>query len=145
MTETLIERIQRHEGFCETAKVDVSPMMVIGFGHDITSKQAANDYANGITYDEAMNLLEADIAKCTDQACNYIVGFEELDPIRQDVLLEMIFQLGINGVLAFRNMLTAIVNGDWSKAGYEMVNSKWHSETTARCDELAHIMLTGTY
>ena len=40
------------------AKVDVPPMMVIGFGHDITPEQAANEYLYGITYGDAVNLLE---------------------------------------------------------------------------------------
>ena len=144
MTETLQERIIRHEGCRFMPYVDTLWNWTIGVGHKLTEEQATNEYANGINHDEAVNLLNADIARCIDQADTQISCFEALNEIRQDVIAEMVFQLGITGVLAFHIMLDAATKQDWAKAAYEMVNSKWHSQTPDRCAELANLMLTGT-
>jgi Phage lysozyme len=143
MTETLQDRIIRHEGFCQMPKIDVAPDYEIGFGHDITPAQASGQYVNGISYSEAVGLLEQDIAQCTEQADSHFPWFEQLDPVRQDVLVEQIFQLGISRTLGFHEELAALAVGDWSKAAYEMTNSEWHTQTPARCTELAGLMLNG--
>ncbi len=142
MTETLSERLLRHEGLKLFPYKDSLGFPTIGVGHLITA-QDGDQFDAGITYADAMKLLETDIAQCIQQADSYILCYHQLDTVRQDIIVEMIFQLGINAVLTFHNMLFAIASGDWAKAAYEMVNSKWHGQTTARSDELAHIMLTG--
>jgi lysozyme len=146
MTETLADRIERHEGFEPYPKADnrfKGTSLVIGFGHDITPQQAAGQYANGVGYGEALSILEADIANCATEAQNRLPFYENLSPVRQDVVLEMIFQLGIDGVLKFHDMIAALEAGDWAEAAKQMTNSQWHAQTPARCEELAALMAAG--
>lgn len=141
MTETLSQRIARHEGFCAFAKVDVPPMLCIGYGHDITQSAADTDYANGITRGTALSLLQDDIARAKRQLTTELPWTVNLSQIRQEVLIEMVFQLGINGLLKFKNMLACAKRGDDKGVYDNMLSSKWHDQTPARCAELANLWI----
>lgn len=139
--ETLEERIQRHEGFCAVPKLDVAPMYVIGFGHDIT-KIGCDNYPNGITYAQAEALLESDLAIVKQNCAQEFPWILGLDEIRQEVIWEMAFQLGVGGVAQFKDMIAAIRQQDWDAAAQAMLDSVWHKETPGRCEELAALMFT---
>lgn len=140
--ESLRDRIKRHEGLCQFPKPDAKGWWVIGFGHDLTEQQA-QDYVQGVTDDEAEDLLDADIARATAQLQQYFPWAIELDQVRQNVLIEMIFQMGFTGVQAFHRTLSAIRSGDYPLAASRMLMSLWHTQTPARCEELANLMRNG--
>jgi lysozyme len=143
MSDDLIARIIRHEGFCMFPKYDARGFYEIGIGHDITAAECDN-YKAGITYPAAMALLEQDIADVKQAAATAFPWASDLDPVRADIIFEMIFQLGIKGVMGFHKMIAAIQNQDWATASQAMLNSLWAEQTPARCEELAQMMLTGT-
>jgi lysozyme len=58
----------------------------------------------------------------------------------KDILIQMCFQLGGSGVRKFSKMLVALQYNDFKKAGEEMLDSKWHKDTPARCERLANEM-----
>lgn len=135
MTETLKDRLVRHEGFRARAYKDTLGKLTIGYGRCLTT--------NGISDDEAELMLNNDIedAKLAlSQSFPWSLG---LNDFRKDVLTEMIFQLGVKGVSGFPKMIAAIRIGDFGGAAKEMLNSAWHVQTPARCEELAEIMLNG--
>ena len=140
MSESLQDRIMRHEGFCAIPKLDVAPMYVIGFGHDITEMQRDN-YSNGISISDATALLDKDIAASTLEVSTEIPWSVHLDEIKQEVLIEMAFQIGIHGLLGFHNMLLCAKNGDDSGVVANMLNSEWHKQTPSRCEELANLWI----
>jgi lysozyme len=55
-------------------------------------------------------------------------------------LVNMCFQLGKNGVSKFKNMFRCMKEGDWEGAAFQMKDSRWHKQTTNRCEELASIV-----
>jgi GH24 family phage-related lysozyme (muramidase) len=57
-----------------------------------------------------------------------------------EVLVNMCFQLGKNGVSKFKNMFRCMKEGDWEGAAFQMKDSRWHKQTTNRCEELASIV-----
>jgi lysozyme len=57
-----------------------------------------------------------------------------------EVLVNMCFQLGKNGVSKFKNMFRCMKEGDWQGAAFQMKDSRWHKQTTNRCEELASIV-----
>lgn len=140
MTEDLRSRIMRHEGIVLNPKPDAKGAWVIGYGHDIPESEASN-YPNGCTMDEACNWLDADIQKATEQVKSALPWISDLSPIRQDVLIEMAFQLGIHGFLGFHHTLAALKAGDYDATVNGMLSSAWHIQTPERCEELAALML----
>lgn len=142
MTETLEQRLIRHEGVELMPYTDTRGFRTVGCGHRITPEDG-DRFDGGISYDAAMALLQDDITKARMAVARALPWTYDLDDVREDVLVEMAFQLGIAGLLEFKLMLADIRAGDWAKAAEEMRNSKWHAQTPSRCEELAKIMKTG--
>lgn len=140
--ETLESRIIRHEGFCSVPKYDAKGFFCLGFGHDITKAECEN-YPNGISWDDAEKLLEYDITIVKQNCAKAFDWLSGLSSIRQDVIFEMVYQMGIAGVSAFHGMISCIKNKDWSGSAEHMLASLWHSETPSRSEELANLMKNG--
>jgi lysozyme len=55
----------------------------------------------------------------------------------QDVLVEMAYQIGVNGLLKFKKTLALIKQGKYKEASIEMLDSKWAKQTPRRAKELS--------
>jgi lysozyme len=86
---------------------------------------------NKIQEMQGRELLRNALAKCNDA--------------RTDVLLSMAYQLGVEGVLQFKNMLSAIVAEQFNDAADAMMNSLWARQTPGRARRHAEMMRSGTY
>ncbi len=93
----------------------------------------------GISSDEASALFCADWARAK-RGAETLPGFSRVNAVRQGVLIEMVFQLGIGGVRAFRKTLDAIARNDFDGAADEMLKSKWAEQTPERAQRLADLM-----
>jgi lysozyme len=71
--------------------------------------------------------------------------FNELDEVRQDALLNMAFNLGVSGLLAFKKTLALIESGDFDAASSEMLDSRWAKQVGKRAERLAEQLKTGIY
>ena len=58
----------------------------------------------------------------------------------QNILIEMIFQMGKNGVSKFRNMMKALRGHNYSLASSEMLDSLWAKQTPNRAKKLSDLM-----
>lgn len=102
---------------------------------------------HGLTYlteEESKNIV---IGRVRD-SCRFIDNELEkrnisLDEFRKAVLLNMCFQLGHSGVLAFKDMWKALKDMDYEKASEAMLDSLWHNQTKERCERLAKWMKDG--
>lgn len=63
--------------------------------------------------------------------------------VRADVLMNMTYNLGIQGVLKFRKMQQAVLTDDYDTAAAEMLNSRWAAQVKGRAVELARRMRLG--
>lgn len=132
LQETLI----RHEGLklkpyrCPVGK------LTIGVGRNIEDV--------GITKDEAMTLLANDIMRCiaVGQAI-FGDAWLKLSETRQEVIVNMIFNLGESGFQNFKKTIEYIRMGKYDKAGDEMLASRWAKQVPKRAYELALAMKTG--
>jgi lysozyme len=133
--ETLRNRLVRHEGLRLRLYRDSLGKATIGVGRCLETR--------GISEEEAFYLLDNDIEHCKEGVDQALPWIYSLDESRRDVLYEMAFQLGLNGLLGFKNTLAAIKAGRYADAAQGMLNSQWHHQTPSRCEEMADIMLKG--
>ncbi len=89
--------------------------------------------------------LAADIAHVEAQLDQAVPWWRDLSPERQDVLVQMGFQLGVRGLLAFHRTLAAIRSGDYEGAASGLLASLWARQTPNRAHRLAELMRTGAY
>lgn len=90
-------------------------------------------------------MLENDTQYFIEQLNKKLPYFKCLDPIRQMVLIDMAFNLGINNLLQFKKTLQAIEQANYTEAAKEMLNSKWAIQVGKRALRLAKMMESGQY
>lgn len=69
--------------------------------------------------------------------------FKTLVEPRQAVLVNMAYQMGLDGLLGFHHALSAMAAGDWARAYDALLDSDWGRQTPARAHRMAVQMLTG--
>lgn len=69
--------------------------------------------------------------------------FKMLNDTRQDVIINMAYQMGVNGVFKFKKMIAAIEQSDYERATDEMLDSKWARQTPERALRNAKKMRLG--
>lgn len=84
------------------------------------------------------------------QVLNYLralayAGASDYQDPRISVLLSMAYQMGLDGLAAFKNTLGAMGKGDWLGAKNGMLASKWAKQTPNRAKRHAEQMLTGKW
>jgi len=140
MTESLKNRIKaqlvRHEGLKLKPYRCTAGKLTIGIGRNLDDC--------GISQKEAYAMLERDILDCEQRLLEEIPSiYNNLDEGRQSVLLNMCFNLGIKGLLGFKNTLSFIAAGDWERASNNMLASKWAKQVGRRAIELSELMRKG--
>jgi lysozyme len=140
MTEALMNRIKaqlvRHEGLRLKPYRCTAGKLTIGIGRNLDDR--------GISQKEAYAMLERDIQDCEQWLIDEIAEiYNKLDEVRQSVLLNMCFNLGIKGLLGFKNTLDFIGAGDWERAANNMLASKWAKQVGMRAIELSEMMRKG--
>ncbi len=129
--------IKDHEGLRLKPYKDTVGKLTIGYGRNLED--------NGITKDEALHMLFADIRRVKCEASARLRWFNELDSVRRDVVIDMVFNLGIGKFLKFKKMIKAMSYGDFTTASKEMLDSDWAGQVGTRAKTLSKMMEFGTY
>lgn len=103
----------------------------------------ASAIARGISQSQSRDLLANDIDRCERDLDRNLSWWRQLDGVRQRILLNMCFNLGIRSLLGFRNTLAAIEDGLYEHAARGMEASLWHRQVGARAVRLEAMMRTG--
>ena len=135
VTKKLMERVKKHEGFRSKPYKCSAGKLTIGYGRNLDD--------TGISREEANVMLTNDLFKAASKLDKLNLRLYKINRARKNVLIEMIFNLGLYGVLKFTKMLAAIRLGDYDKAAAEMLNSLWSKQVGIRANKLSKIMLTG--
>jgi lysozyme len=99
----------------------------------------------GISHDEAMYLLGNDIDRCVRELSHYD-WFICLDDVRQGVLIELNFNIGLSRLLGFKKMIAALNSKDYVMAGAELLDSRWAIQVGKnRSNDMANRMISGEY
>ena len=132
------ERIKTHEGFVNYVYKDTLGKRTVGYGHLCTDNE---NWEDGKCYDNAYlnDVFEIDFMEATKQT-EKLIGNLVLEKEANEIILEMVFQLGKTGVSKFKKMWEALSGQDYNKAADEMLDSKWAKQTKNRAESLASIM-----
>jgi len=137
---TARDQLRRHESEVLHAYQDHLGFWTIGVGRLIDKRKGG-----GISKDESDYLLTNDINSRLADLNAKLPWFNTLNDPRKAVLLNMSFQLGMAGLLNFRNTLNKIQDGDFGGAADNMLKSKWAEQTPKRAQEMAEQMRKGKW
>ena len=141
-TPQLRDDLIADEGLRERAYADAGGVWTIGVGH------TGPEVRCGLAWPRAacLQALERDLARVEHGLDAHLPWWRELSPERQDVLANMAFNLGVEGLLAFRHTLRAVEARDYAAAAAHMLASEpWRSQVGARAERLAVQMRTGLH
>lgn len=96
----------------------------------------------GISQSESQALRSADILRTQSYAATY-PWFLGLDKVRQNAILDMLFNLGPIRFAGFRRLIAAMAAKDYPTAASEMMASAWSAQVKDRAVELASMIRTG--
>lgn len=131
--DLVVARLKIDEGFRSTVYVDTTGNMSIGYGFNIDA---------GISEPAAAALLHAQTTEIANALANYPWA-NGLNDVRASVLIELAFNLGLDGLMGFQDMIAAIRSGHWQRAHNQLLDSDAAREDPARYQRLAQMLLTG--
>lgn len=161
MKEKLIQQLIKHEG--EELQVYQCPagFDTIGVGRNLEAKGLTKDECDflklgvydkqqvieklkqrGITKEESRYLLSNDIDYFTKELSKQLGFFQSLPETAKIVLVDMAFNLGIGGLLKFKNTLALVEKKQFVAAGNEMLNSAWKYQVGQRAYDLSNQLKT---
>ena len=128
MTETLLERVLRHEGFESKPYKDSRGVLTIGHGLTFLT-----EIESGIIVENRLDHIGGRLLKMHP-------WISRIERTILEVTSEMVFQLGWEGCHRFKKMWAALEDKNYGLAANEMIDSEWHKQTKNRCEELAGII-----
>lgn len=150
--EKLVAQLMRHEGAMRDKKGRhkayrcSAGALTIGYGHNLDAHPIPGLGAvSFLNESEARSLLLADLARHERRLREALPFARALEPVRYAVLVNMAFNLGLRGVLAFKNTLADVERGDYTAAARRMLRSAWARQTGGRARELARQMAEGAW
>ncbi len=137
MIEELVTQLRRDEGVKLKPYRDTVGKLTIGIGRNLDDV--------GISNVEADTLLKNDIGRTMADLDKHLPWWLTLDAARRGVLANMAFNMGINGLLSFKNTLALIQQGRFEDAAANMLMSKWATQVGPRAKRLSDQLHTGIW
>lgn len=134
----LSDQLRIHEGVRSHVYLCTAGYETIGVGRNIAESGI------GLSDDEIDYLLENDIKRCKQELVS-LSWFSDLDPVRQDAIVNLCFNLGLTRLMGFQNAMGAMAVGDYEKAADEFLDSRWAKQVGQRSLDVAHMIRTGEY
>jgi len=138
MNRILRDLLVKHEGLRLKPYTDTVGKLTIGVGRNLDDV--------GISKEEAYALLETDIESAELDARKVFRNLWDpsfLNLARYNVIVSMVFNLGLGRFKKFKKMIAAVKARDWDRAADEMLDSKWASQVGRRATELSKMMQSG--
>ncbi len=141
--------LELHEGIKLKPYRDIVGKLTIGIGRNLDDV--------GISTEEAYELFDHDLQKVIIELQRTFNWWINLDHVRQAVLMDMCFNLGIGGLQKFYQTdpiklkngelytLNYVEKGDYKIASQHMLQSLWATQVKGRAVRLAKMMETGEW
>ena len=134
MKEKYLSLTRRYEGLNLRPYTCPTGHLTIGYGHNLE---------NGISKQTADFMLKEDLQKAQEEVSQAWPWWGSLDEVRQFVLVDMCFNMGLGKLRTFKKFLWALCRHDYTAAAKEMLDSRWAVQVGHRARELAEMMQTG--
>jgi lysozyme len=129
------DMIKRHEGYRDRIYRDSVGVLTVGWGCALHEGKHFPAYVNE-------RLFRNDFLSAIEDYKSLKLG---LDSVREAVVIDMIFNLGLEGFKGFKNTIKHIQAGEYEDAAKHMLDSKWARQVKSRAVELAEMMKTGVW
>ena len=138
--ERLLKSVKEHEGYRNKVYLDTLGKRTVGVGHLCVEDFWEDD--KEYEEDFLMDILKKDLQEASRGARSLMEEHDcaDIDEQAEEILIEMVFQLGMTGVSKFKNMWKALAEKNYIGASYEMLDSRWAKQTPNRAKAMAKTM-----
>ena len=137
-----IEQVQKQleidEGVVYKIYTDHLGYPTFGIGHLITKNDPEFEEPVGtpVSKERVDSVFAIDIKIAEDECCVLYPFWEELPEEVQELLVNMMFNLGRPRLTKFKKMYSALEMGDWKTAAIEGRDSRWYHQVGNRSERL---------
>lgn len=126
--------------------------LTVGVGRNLDANPLTNEElaavghdgrTRPITHDNAIMLLDDDIAVACYALDDKLPWWSTADEIRARVMVDLTFNMGIHKLLDFQHFLSYMRNGTYNFAANELKNSVWYKQVGQRGERLVAMVKTG--
>ena len=113
-----------------------------GIGHLITASDPEYDSPLGTRVDvsRVAEAFEQDVQTVLSECTVLYPDFDDLPEEVQQIIANMMFNLGRPRLSKFRGMKAGVDDQNWQRAADEMVDSRWYRQVGARAERLVERM-----
>lgn len=133
MTPNIYTQLIRDESFRPRPYRDSLGHWTVGYGWSLETGPPLSEETARIILNEHVGMIVTDLH-------SRMPWTKQLSEPRFGVLVNMVFNLGIYGLMSFKRMLTALQAEDYENTAAEMLNSRWNRQVGARAARLARQM-----
>ena len=127
--------IRKHEGWADHVYRDSVGVLTCGIGHALhEGSQVPPSVVEAFFQQDMRNTID-----------DYLLLKFQLDDVRRAVILNMLFNLGLNRFAKFKRLIKALRAEQWAECKKEMLDSIWADQVGKRATELAEMMHTGEW
>ena len=140
--ERLREQLEIDEGVKYEVYKDHLGYDTFGIGHLITVHDPENGWSVGTEIEEhrVQEAFYLDVQNVLSDCEKLYVQFEHLPEEAQQVIANMMFNMGLPRLSKFKGMKRGVDARDWNAAADEMIDSNWYKQVTNRADRLVERM-----
>ena len=134
----LREQLEIDEGVKYEVYKDHLGYLTFGIGHLITANDPETGWSVGTDVDEyrVREAFEDDVQGVISDCEKLYVQWEHLPEEAQQIIANMMFNMGRPRLSKFKGMKRGVDARDWNAAADEMVDSAWYRQVTNRADRL---------
>ena len=137
--ESVFEQLKIDEGVVYEIYKDHLGYPTFGVGHLVleSDPEYGQDVGTPVSEERTKECFEKDLDTSISE-CVALYGddFTDWPGVVQEVLVNMMFNMGRPRLSGFINFKKALVEGDWAQAGIEGRDSRWHKQVTNRAERL---------
>ena len=140
--EQLREQLEIDEGCVYEIYNDHLGYPTFGIGHLVRESDPENGLPTGspISESRVVEAFEQDVQTVLSDCAILYPDFDELPEEAQQVIANMMFNLGRPRLSAFKGMKAGVDSRDWNEAADQMVDSRWYRQVGARAERLVERM-----
>ena len=140
--EKLRKQLEIDEGVKYEIYLDHLGYPTFGIGHLVipSYKEYREDVGTRVSEERVRECFDKDVESVLRDCTLLYKDFDELPEEAQQIIANMMFNMGYTRLSKFKGMKRGVDARDWNKAADEMVDSRWYKQVTNRANRLVERM-----
>lgn len=137
--DSVFEQLKIDEGVVNEIYLDHLGYPTFGVGHLVleSDQEFGAEVGTPVSEDRTKECFDRDLdTSISECVALYGEGFNDWPGVAQEVLVNMMFNMGRGRLGGFKNFRKALEEQDWKQAGIEGRDSKWYRQVTKRAERL---------